>query len=1571
MAASRSIIFFADGSQETHTGLRRILHAQTAGSLLSRFLDRVKCALQEEVARVPPVDRNGLPDFHNLDCAGAAGALHCVSRWPQIDSSTTLTPESNSRYERADEPYPNATENVVVGVCFGELSAAAVSLAKSLVELIPLAVDSVRLAFRAGIAASVVGNGLERRTQPAQCWSTTVSRDCGLADEGKLDALGEQLGIPEHRRPYITAFSRKTITIGGPPSSLRRLLNYLRETGNGASLGTSRDIRIYAPYHAFRYFSREDVRRLVDGPVPSGDSFNDGVWQGQSRTFIGAATGKYYTATSRRELLEDVMYNILAQPIRWEEVVTACKLATEESKVSAWMVRPFAQSSLAKSLTSSLRAITDIQLTFDDAFGLQTTQTPRARHFPIAIVGMAGRFPKADDPDALWEVLKAGLDCHTEIPVDRFDPRTHLSQPAYGCFLDRPGMFDARFFNMSPREALQTDPGQRLALVTAYEALEMAGFVPNRTPSTQLDRVGTFNGQVADEYKEQNLAQEYVQASQFFLFLMAHTNQTPQGRINHFFKFGGPAVSLDTACSTSSVALHMACNAIWSGECDTAVVGGMNIISSSDNYVGLSAGHFISPTGGCKTWDKDADGYCRGEAVASVVLKPLEAAQADNDNVLGVILSFATNYSANADSITRPHAPTQESLYRTALRDAGLRPFDVDYIEMHGTGTQAGDTVEMNSVCNVFAPTSPVRPPDNPLYVGAVKANVGHGESASGITGLMKTLLVLRKQQLPPHVGIKTAINPKLPDLQKRNVHIPFHQTPLPSKRGQGSKRRILLNNFSAAGGNTACILEEPPERSIDSSRLDRRSHHVVTISGKSVTSVLNNARNLMAYLAEWPDVSLSDLSYTTTARRMHHPLRQAFVASSIAHLTEQLSAFLSTPNPTWPKKLSRVAFCFTGQGSFYMPMARDLFEHSSQFRQDLLRFDRVSREHCFATFLPVVDGSGADSTVTEVQKQLAIVAVEMALFRFFESLDISPSLVIGHSLGEYAALYAAGVLSANDTLYLVGQRASLLETSCPLMTSGMLAVQGGENTIKHLREKYSALEIACINGPRDVVLSGPRELCEAAMTQLRSQGVHCQLLAIPFAYHSSQMERILDRFEQMATAVHFEKPKVPLVSPSTETVVHEAGIIGPSYLRDQTRRCVRFYGALLQCEQAGLVDENTVWLEIGPRPICMGMIKATLGSQVRLLPSLREGENDWAAISKSLASLHTWGYDINWQEYHREFEAGKRLLTLPRYAWDEKEYWVPYRNDWLLYKGARNERAQTALSPAGPNTTTVQKLISQEVEDRKVTLVFETDLAESKMHAMITGHVINGSGLCPASVYADIALTIADYIRKNYPVEGPSSGISVGPMQILHPITLPRVFPQERKLLRMRAVADLATGKGTVEFGLDSRERGNDEPNAKCSIQYAESNAWLAKWSQSSYLVRNRIDSLSRGITEGTTHRILRGMAYKLFSSLVEYDRKYQGMQEVLINTEELEAVATLQLYSGTDAGSFFCNPLWIDSLMHLSGFIMNATDALDSRGAVFISHGWESFRLAREIDPSRTYRVHVKMQPLQGTVY
>lgn len=283
----------------------------------------------------------------------------------------------------------------------------------------------------------MVGNGLERRTQPAQCWSTTVSRDCGLADEGKLDALGEQLvgvagrfhrdglltftqGIPEHRRPYITAFSRKTITIGGPPSSLRRLLNYLRETGNGASLGTSRDIRIYAPYHAFRYFSREDVRRLVDGPVPSGDSFNDGVWQGQSRTFIGAATGKYYTATSRRELLEDVMYNILAQPIRWEEVVTACKLATEESKVSAWMVRPFAQSSLAKSLTSSLRAITDIQLTFDDAFGLQTTQTPRARHFPIAIVGMAGRFPKADDPDALWEVLKAGLDCHTEvIRIDR------------------------------------------------------------------------------------------------------------------------------------------------------------------------------------------------------------------------------------------------------------------------------------------------------------------------------------------------------------------------------------------------------------------------------------------------------------------------------------------------------------------------------------------------------------------------------------------------------------------------------------------------------------------------------------------------------------------------------------------------------------------------------------------------------------------------------------------------------------------------------------------------------------------------------------------------------------------------------------------------------------------------------------------------------------------------------------------------------------------------------------------------------------------------------------------------
>ena len=795
-------------------------------------------------------------------------------------------------------------------------------------------------------------------------------------------------------------------------------------------------------------------------------------------------------------------------------------------------------------------------------------------------------------------------------------------------------------------------------------------------------------------------------------------------------------MSVDTACSSSSVALHAACNSIWTGECDTAIVGGMNIISSSDNYIGLNAGHFLSPSGGCKTFDEGADGYCRGEAVASVVIKKLDAAQADNDNILSIILSTATNYSAESTSITHPHGPSQENLYKKVLHEAGIRAVEVDYVEMHGTGTQAGDTVEMSSVTNVFAPLNPRRPDGKPLYLGASKANVGHGESASGITALIKAILVLRGEALPPHIGIKGALNHRFPDLEKRNVCIPFSATDFHSLLSQGGRRHVLVNNFSAAGGNAACVLEEYPRRVQDADNADPRPNHVVSVTAKSKYSLYKNARNLIDYLDSGSEFSLSDLSYTTTVRRMQHPLRVQVVASTLIQLRERLASVIAEKSfPMYPKVTS-VYFVFTGQGSIYTSIGQALFEASSQFRSDLTRFDQISQAHGFPTFLPVVNGHSQDrEAFTPFQMQLGLVAVQMGLCRLLESWGVKPGLVIGHSLGEYSALYASGVLTASDTLYLVGRRAGLLEAGCTIGTHSMLTINAATSTIREaLGDTIEGLEFACVNGPYDSVLSGPAELLQRAEKTLKYRGFKSSTLSVPYAFHSSQMDSILTSLENVAQTVEFREPKVPVASPILGIIIRHSGIIGPSYLRRHARECVDFCKALNQLRAEGLVNANCAWVEIGHHPMCLNMIRDTLGNEIPLLPTLRRNENSWASICKSLSLLHTRGYDIGWKEYHRDFERGQRLLSVPSYAFEEKNYWIEY-NGWLLNRNAPPNGASVISSgcDAGPRTTTVQRQIFQETIDDKLLLVFETNLVDSAMYSIIAGHVIHGSCLCPA----------------------------------------------------------------------------------------------------------------------------------------------------------------------------------------------------------------------------------------------
>jgi monodictyphenone polyketide synthase len=1065
------------------------------------------------------------------------------------------------------------------------------------------------------------------------------------------------------------------------------------------------------------------------------------------------STGRPFPGSSATGLFEHIIAEILTKAIEWDRVIQGVAELAQDLNATECQLAVFRISLPIHDLAVALKNDFDVESSTKEIMPWVHREDESDEGGPrgplqskIAIVGMSCRMPGgATDTEKFWDILEQGLDVHRRIPEDRFDVDSHYdptgkrvntSHTPYGCFIDEPGLFDAPFFNMSPREAEQTDPMQRLALVTAYEALERAGYVANRTAATDLHRIGTFYGQASDDYREVNTAQEIST-----YFIPGGCRAFGPGRINYFFKFSGPSYSIDTACSSSLATIQTACTALWNGDVDTAVAGGMNVLTNSDAFAGLSHGHFLSKTpNACKTWDSEADGYCRADAVASIVLKRLEDAQADNDNILGVILGAGTNHSAEAVSITHPHAGHQAYLGKLVASRAGVDPLDVGYVEMHGTGTQAGDAEEIQSVANVYAPTTRRRSPNNPLYIGAVKANVGHSEAAAGVTALLKVLLMLQKNAIPPHVGIKNSLNPIFPDdLDKRQIRIPYQKAEWPQLPGK--KRMAAVNNFSAAGGNTTILLEDGPLREVTES--DPRRTHVVAVSAKSKISLKGNLTRLVNYLERNPEVSMANLSYSTTARRYHHNHRVAIAVSSVPQVLKQLRLTLDaveTHKPIPNTGALSVAFSFTGQGASYKSSNYELFHQAPSFRAHILHLDAIAQSQGFPSFIPVIDGThDKDYQHSPVMTQLALACTEMAVAKYWASLGVKPDVVIGHSLGEYAALHVAGVLSASDAIFLVGQRAALLQKKCKAGSHKMVAVRASVTQIQE-RAQGRPYELACINGPKETVLSGTKDEMDAIIPLLEADGYKCFSLDVPFAFHSNQTDPILDDFETLATSgVVFQAPQIPVISPLLSKVVFDEKSINGKYLRRATREAVNFLSALEAARSIGIVSDETVWIEVGPHPVGVGFVKSTFSSVNLTVPSLRRGEDNWTTLAQSLAALHSAGIKIEWGEFHSPFEKSLRLLDLPTYAWNDKQYWIQYKGDWALTKGNTFYDEEKGLDKphvalpepkSSLSTSTVQQIIDQRFDGVVGTVTMQSDLMQADFRAAAWGHKMNGCGV-------------------------------------------------------------------------------------------------------------------------------------------------------------------------------------------------------------------------------------------------
>ncbi|PHH68654.1 hypothetical protein CDD82_373 [Ophiocordyceps australis] len=1592
---------------------------------LARFLHQSTVVLKQQVANLPRPLRDLVPPFHSV--------MTLASRWEELKESRLRGAWEGAfvciyemgmligYHEANGIPYQNGPRHLsaascLAGISVGLFSAAAAATSCSLNDLVTYGAEGVRVSFAFCVHVGRVSQLLEDTDQAVSrsSWAHVVIGVSAQDVQAELDRFN---GLESLTQISISHVDDASVGVTGPPE---RLVQLFRQSKLLASSRHS-PLPIYGGLcHVGNVYNGDDVAVILsEAKVGEG-------WGAQpvQVPLLSPFSGTPFSAQDGYHLIKAICTEALTKPLYFDKLSGGVVDEAQGKTMESYAIFHYQTSIVSDKIVAGVKSNIScskvrqqdlVEWAMQDGHKLDQLygKPSLPQNAKLAVVGMACRMPGgADTPERFWELLMDGVDTHTIIPADRFDVDTHYDEndekentvgTKFGNFISNPGHFDAGFFNMSPREAEQTDPMQRLALVTAYEALEMAGFVPNRTPSSHASRVGTYYGQASDDYREVNASQKIGTYG-----IPGTERAFGNGRINYFFKFQGPSFNVDTACSSGLAAVQAACSALWAGEADTVIAGGLNVITNPDIYCMLSKGHFLSKTGQCKVWDAQADGYCRADGVGSVVIKRLDDALADNDVVLATIVAGASNHSAESISITQPHAGAQKDNYRQVMGQAGVSPLDVGFVELHGTGTQVGDAVESESVVNFFAPPGRRLDAKQRLNLGAVKSNIGHGEAAAGIASLIKVLLMYRHNMIPRHIGISSTINPVVArNLANRNAGVLAENTPWLPMSDASHTRYSIVNSFGAHGGNTTLLLEDGPRPfAHDLQHESGNVSHVVCLSAKSKASLRGNLNALLRYLASYPDTRLQDLAYTTSARRIHHHIRIAASVSS----TAQLRDFVQTAVENVDAHAKHVAtsthrpvvFVFSGQGGFSHGCGAQLYEHAPLFRQQVIQLDRVVRQLGFPSVLSSIAGylsssasdSGTDcasetsldhcSSVGDGENplvtQLALVVLQIALVQYWAVLGIRPGLVVGHSLGEYAAFVAAGVLSVADALLLVGRRASLMLAACEPGSHAMLSVRGetvqgiAKLCDQHTDRKYE-YQVSCINGRSDIVVSGRRCEMEALQEMLQSTGLKCMLLDVPFAFHSAQLDPILHEYEAVARHVTFKTPRIPVVSPLLGQCVSENNIINASYLARATREPVNFVAALDAALEKGLVNDKAAWIDIGPHPVATSFARNHYGSATtQTFASLRRNDHVLSALTTTLASLHCMGMPVGWNEYFAAREKTHRLLHLESYQWNQKNYWLTYDGTWTLDKANSGPKESLPSAPVSSfSTSSVQRVLSEEISETGGRMTALSSLNHPDLRGAAEGHQIHGRSVVTGSIWADITRTVGEYLYKRAVPSADDIYINVRDMTVLEAQIIHQDPAQAAsQFIQIDAVLHLAQQQTHVSlYAADANGICKSEkPFATAVVCYEDQHTWQTEWQTAAHLIAARSDSLWQAAADSSSvSRFSQSVAYHLFANVVDYGAQYRGMQRVALAEETQEATADIVLCNDRH-GTWHTPPHWIDSTFQLAGFVMNSfgVEAASSRDYFYITPGWRHFRLAKPLQPGpeMAYRNYVRMFPV-----
>ncbi|MGK5440319.1 SDR family NAD(P)-dependent oxidoreductase [Micromonospora sp. URMC 105] len=1135
---------------------------------------------------------------------------------------------------------------------------------------------------------------------------------------------------------------------------------------------------------------------------------------------------------------------------------------------------------------------------------------------PIAIVAMSCRFPGGvSSPEELWRLVADGVDAIGDFPADRgwnvdqlHDPDFTTPNSSYtrsGGFLHDAADFDPAFFGISPNEALGMDPQQRLLLECAWETFERAGIDPATLKGSPT---GVFAGLMYHDYPANS-----------------GTGAVASGRVAYVLGLEGPAVTIDTACSSSLVALHLAAQALRSGECDLALAGGVSVMATPEIFVEFSRQRALSPDGRCRAFAADAAGTGIAEGAGFLLVERLSDARRNGHPVLAVVRGSAVNQDGASNGMTAPNGPSQQRVIRAALASAGVPAAEVDLVEAHGTGTILGDPIEAQALLATYGRE---RPADRPLWLGSVKSNLGHTQAAAGVAGVMKVVLAMRHGAMPRTLHVD-APSPQV-DWSAGAVELLTQAREWPVN---GHPRRAGVSSFGISGTNAHVIIEQAPDdasAAVPATPADGAagSARVVPwlVSARSEAALRAQAGRLSGYANERADLRDGDIAWSLATGRARWERRAVVLGAGRTELRRGLDALAAgTSDPALVSgvaRAGRLAVLFTGQGAQRLGMGRSLH---AVFPVFAAAFDAVVSEldaHLDRPLRSVVWGDDEELIRLTGFAQAGLFAVEVALFRLVVSWGVRPDFVAGHSIGELAAAHVAGVLSLSDAARLVAARGRLMQA---LPAGGaMVAIQASEEEVREALAGSGAsvgsyqsddvddstaagADIAAVNGPRSVVISGPEAAVLTVAEHFTNQGRKTTRLRVSHAFHSRLMDPMLDDFRTVAASLTYAEPELPVVSNLTGAVA-SSELTDPDYWVRHVRESVRFADGITALHQAGA----TTFLELGPDAALTPMIESILTDDATIIPSLRRGHDEHRQALTALAKLHVTGTTVDWTT----LLTGTRV-ELPTYPFQRQRYWADAREYWAdAWAGAGDGEVVAAGLAALRHP-----LLGAEVvvpDSGGVVLTGRVSLAT---HPWLADHAVAGTVLLPGAALVDLAVHAGDRVGCPHLVE----------LTLQAPLPLP-----DRAAVVLRVVVGGADEAGNRSVAVYS---GDD----------AEDTTWTA---HAVGLLSTSVPApaapLEAWPPAGATPLPVDDGYQRLLADGYAYGPTFQGLRAAWRHGAEVYAEVVLPEPAHPDAAHFGLHPALLDAGLHAALIDAADRDAADaSTGETLLPFAWTGVSL------------------------